>query len=160
VIEFQVYDEVFQPEYGIPVALEIIGEQGEKQTFSFTPDPSRRSMSLNLSEGIYRYRATIERNGKKETDSGTFSVLPGDPEAQDLAADFDLLRRLSESSGGKFFKAGEINKLTQWLADNPAPARVRSDESFYPLVDLMWMFFLILLIVGVEWGIRKAEGSY
>ncbi|MFZ9980441.1 MAG: vWA domain-containing protein [Cyclobacteriaceae bacterium] len=160
VIEFQIFDEVFQPEFGIPVQLEITGENGQKQSYNFTPDPSRRSLSLNLPEGIYRYRAIIERNGKKEVDSGNFSVLPGDRESQDLTADFDLLRRLSKSSGGKFFNVDEMNNLGQWFEANPPPARVRSDESLYPLVDLLWVFFLLMAVVGLEWGVRKAEGGY
>jgi len=160
VIEFQIYDEVFQPEYGIPVQLEITNEVGEKQSFSFTPDASRRTISVNLPEGIYRYRAVIERNGKKEADSGNFSVLPGDRESQDLTADFDLLRRLSKTSGGKFFRSPDLNSLEQWLKSNPSPSKVRSDESLYPLVDLLWVFFLLLALVGLEWGVRKAEGGY
>ena len=160
VLDVQIFNEVFQFEYGIPVQVEITSENGEKKDFSFTPNPSRSSLSLSLPGGIYRYKAALQRNGKTETDAGVFSVLPGDPESQELSADFGLLRQLAKNSGGKFFTASEWTQLNKWLMDHPASARVRSDESFYPAIDLIWIFILMVLLAGIEWGIRKAEGGY
>jgi hypothetical protein len=160
VLDVQIFNEVFQFEYGLPVQVEIFSENGEKKDFSFTPNPSRSSLSLSLPGGIYRYRATLQRNGKTESDAGVFSVLPGDPESQELSADFSLLRQLAKNSGGQFFTANDWTKLNRWLTDHPAPSRVRSNESFYPAIDLIWIFILIVLIAGIEWGIRKAEGGY
>jgi len=159
-LEVQIFNDVFEMEYGRAIDLEIINEKGEKRNFNFTSQPSRTQFSINLPDGIYRYKAGMERNGKKEIDQGVFSVLPGDSESQDLTADFGLLRQLAKKSGGNFFNQGEWEKLSQMMIDKPMSSRVHSDESFYPLIDLAWIFFLILTILTTEWIIRKSEGGY
>ena len=158
ILEIQIFDEVFQPQYGIPVQVEITNDRGEKQNLSFTPDPSKSRLTVSLTDGVYRYKASIERNGKKETDSGTFSISPGDAESQDLTADFQLLRRLSQNTGGQFFKVENWDDLKKWLTVNIPPSRMRSDQSFYPAIDLAWIFFLLLVLSGTEWVIRKRYG--
>lgn len=155
VLEVQTFDEVFQPQYGIPVQIELINERGEKRNLTFTPDPSKARLTISLPDGVYKFKSSTTRNGKNETDTGTFSILPGDAESQDLTADFQLLRGLAQNSGGSFFKLTEWNALKNFLTTSIPPARVRSDQSFYPAIDLTWIFFILLGIISLEWFIRK-----
>lgn len=155
-LEAQIFNEVFEPEYGLPVQLEITDEKGEKQKLTFTPEPTKTRFAVPLPDGVYRYKASIERNGKTETDNGSFSVSPGDAESQDLTADFQLLRQLSVNTGGRFEKIENWGQMKSWLLKNIPPSSVRSDESFYPAIDLLWIFFLVLVMLTTEWVVRRS----
>jgi len=158
--ETQVYNEVYQLQYGIPVKLEITGEDGERREYGFNTAAAGKRFSASLPAGIYRYRATIERDGKTEEDKGIFSVVPGDAEALDLTADMNLLRKLASASGGKFYHDSAIGQVAADLVENRRPGKLHSEESFRPLIDLPLFFFLLLALVSTEWFTRKYLGGY
>ncbi|MFM9074824.1 MAG: hypothetical protein ACKORJ_04550 [Bacteroidota bacterium] len=158
--ETQAFNEVYQLQYGIPVTLEITGEGGDRREFSFNTAAAGKRFSVSLPEGIYRYKASIMRDGKTETDKGIFSVVPGDAEALDLTADMDLLRTLSASSGGSYFHEQQMTGLAAELINNKRPGKLHSEESFRPLIDLPLFFFLLTLLVSIEWFTRKYLGGY
>ena len=160
VFESQIFNDVFEPQFGNTVSIEIIDEKGIRQTFSYTPNAARPFYQFNLSAGAYRYTASIDRNGKKEIDRGQFSVSPIQIENQNLTADFQMLRTLAANSGGKFFSNENIPGLTQYLNDQDMPSIVHTDESFHPLIDLKLLFVGLLLLISTEWFFRKYLGSY
>ena len=158
--ETQAFNEVYQLQYGIPVTLEITGEGGDRREFTFNTAAAGKRFSVSLPEGIYRYTASIVRDGKKETDKGIFSVVPGDAEALDLTADMDLLRSLAAASGGEHFNEEQMPQLAAALTNEKRPGKLHSEESFRPLIDLPLFFFLLLVLVSVEWFTRKYLGGY
>ena len=88
------------------------------------------------------------------------STIISQAELQNLTADFDLLRKLSANTGGKFYKADQINQLSSDLNKQEVKSVIHSEESFNNLLNLKWMFWLFLLFVSVEWFARKFFGSY
>lgn len=160
VFESQIFNDVFEPQFGSTVSLEVTDEKGKTQTFSYTPNAARPFYQFNLFAGAYRYIASIDRNGKKEIDRGQFSVSPLQIENQNLTADFQMLRTLAANSGGKFFSNESFSSLTQYLKEQDAPSIVHSDESFHPLIDLKLLFIGLLILITTEWFFRKYLGSY
>jgi len=160
VFETQIFNDVYEPQFGSMVSLDIVDEKGKAVKFSYTPNATRPRYQFNLPSGAYRYVASVERNGKKEEDRGQFSVSPLQIENQNLTADFQMLRTLSANSGGKFFSIKNMNKLEQHLKDQEAPSIVHSEESFHPLIDLKSLFIALLILVSTEWFFRKYLGSY
>jgi hypothetical protein len=160
VFESQIFNEVYEPQFGNTVSLHIVDEKGKTLKFSYTPNITRPRYQFNLPAGVYRYTASIERNGKREEDHGQFSVAPLQIESQNLTADFQMLRTLSTNSGGKFFTTETITGLEQQLKNQKAPSIVHSDESFHPLIDLKLLFVALLILITTEWFFRKYWGSY
>ncbi len=161
IFEGQVYNDLFEKIYGSKVDLILRDEKGKATNYSYTLNPGGERYQIGgLKEGAYRYTAVAEINSKKESVSGQFLVTAQNIEPQNLVADFGLLRKLSQASGGKFYHSGEWNKL---ISDNQkieARSLIHSEESFNPLVHAKWFFFLLLLLISVEWFWRKYSGSY
>jgi hypothetical protein len=113
-----------------------------------------------LKEGIYKYTSTTTISGKEEKVRAQFLVTAQQAELQNLTADFDLLRKLSASTGGKFYNTSETDKLRADLSKKEATSVIHSEEKFDNLLNLKWVFFILLALVSAEWFLRKFYGGY
>ena len=160
IFESQLFNDVYEPQFGSTVSLDLFDEKGKAMKFSYTPTLTRPRYQFNLPAGAYRYVASIERSGKREEDRGQFSVSPLQIENQNLTADFKLLRTLAANSGGKFFPSENLNGLSEFLKTEGPPSILHSEESFHPLIDLKMLFVGLLILISTEWFFRKYLGSY
>ena len=161
VIESQVYNDLFEPVYGNSVDFELRDEQGKVTPYQYVIGQGNSRYRIGgLKEGVYRYKASTTVKGSKEEVRGEFLVTEQNREAQNLTADFGLLRKLSENTGGKFFKQSEINGLKDALATTESKSLIHTDETFNPLINLKAVFFILLILVSLEWFLRKYFGSY
>lgn len=162
VIESQAYNELFEPIFGQPVDLEITGESGKPLRYHYVTGPGAGSRYRvgGLREGIYRFKASTELGGKREVANGEFLVLEQNLESRNLTADFSLLRKLSESTEGKFYKESAFDQLAADLSNTPAASTIHTEESFNPLINIKLVFFLLFLLVSAEWFLRKFSGAY
>jgi hypothetical protein len=161
VIESQVYNDLFELSYGNTIRIEVRNEEGEVSNYSYVTSPgSSRYRIGGLKEGIYRFKASTSLNGKTEEVNGQFLVKTQNLEAQNLIADFSLLRKLATETGGKFYKADQLNQLTNDLQQKKVASLIHSEETFNQLINLKWVFFLLLALISTEWFMRKYLGSY
>lgn len=161
-MESQVYNDLFEPVYGDAIDLELRDEQGKVTTYRYVTGPgnSSRYRIGGLKEGIYRYKAATDVKGKREEVRGEFLVTEQNQESQNLTADFGLLRKLAESTDGKFYKLSDIDRLTAALSSQEAKSVIHSEETFHPLINLKIVFFLLLALISLEWFFRKYLGAY
>jgi len=162
VIESQVYNELFEPVYGNAVEIELRGENNKLVTYRYVigPGTASRYRIGGLPEGVYKFTASTEVNGKKESARGEFLVVEQNQELRNLTADFGLLRKLAEATEGKFYRDSEIARLASDLSTQKLPSTIHSEESFNPIINIKAVFFLLLLLVSMEWFLRKFAGSY
>ncbi len=161
IIESQVYNDLFEPVYGNTISIELRNEANESFQYQYVTSPGGARYQIGgLREGVYRYKASTEINGKRESVNGQFLVVAQTIESQNLTADFGLLRKLSASSQGKFFSAENINALPADWKNTQATALIHSNETFNPLINLKWFFFLLLALISGEWFLRKYMGGY
>lgn len=161
VIESQVYNELFELVYGNTIQLELHDEQGRITNYSYTTSPGGSRYRIGgLKEGVYRFKASTRLNEKMEEVIGQFLVKSQNLEAQNLTADFSLLRKLSLETDGKFYNANQLSLLASDLEKTKAASLIHSDETFNQLINLKWVFFLLLILISTEWFLRKYMGSY
>ncbi len=161
VIESQVYNDLFELVYGNTIRIEVRNETGEVSNYNYVTSPgSSRYRIGGLKEGIYRFKASTSLNGKTEEVNGQFLVKTQNLEAQNLTADFGLLRKLATETGGKFYKADQSNQLASDLQQTKVASLIHSEETFNQLINLKWVFFLLLALISAEWFMRKYLGSY
>jgi len=161
VIESQVYNDLYELVYGNTIKLEVRDEQGEITTYSYVTSPgSSRYRIGGLRQGVYRFRASTSINEKTEVVAGQFLVKSQNLEAQNLTADFGLLRSLASETGGNFYKLSQLSSLLNDLQQTKAASLIHSEETFNQLINLKWVFFLLLALISAEWFLRKFMGSY
>jgi hypothetical protein len=161
VFESQVYNDIFEPVYGNTIEIEITEESGKKSEYTYVTSPGNIRYQIGgLKEGVYRYRSRTVINQKREEVRGEFAVVERQIELQNLTADFDMLRKLAANTGGKFFKAGETDALKNYIQQTQAQSVIHSEETYDSVINLKWVFWLLLLLISAEWGLRKYHGSY
>lgn len=161
VFESQVYNEIYEPVYGNIIELEISDEQNRRTTYSYMLQPaSTRYAVQGLKEGAYRFSATTDVSGKRETVRGQFVVTGRQIERQNLTADFDLLKRLALNTGGSFFTTQQWIDAEKTLSGLEARYLVRSDERYTAALNIPWILILLIALAGLEWFMRKFFGSY
>jgi hypothetical protein len=99
-------------------------------------------------------------NDKTEEVRGEFAVVQRQAELQNLTADFDLLRRLSKNTGAEFYSLSNFDALKAELQQHEAKTIIHSEEAYNSLINLKWVFFVLLAMISVEWFARKYFGSY
>ena len=161
VFESQVYNDIFEPIYGNSVEIDVTHEGGQRTNYTYVISPGNTRYQIGgLKEGVYRYRSSTVLGGKTESVRGEFAVVERQAELQNLTADFDLLRKLSENSGGKFYAATNIAALKSDLQKTEASSVIHTEETYDSIINLKWVFWLLLILVTAEWGLRKFYGSY
>ena len=85
-----------------------------------------------------------------------FSVYDDNTEETEVAADLSYLRRLSEASGGRVLKPGEFAAMLTAAKVTPVDdsPRVRKVTAW----DRAWFFWLIGILFGADWYLRRRWG--
>ena len=161
VFETEIYNAIYEKLYNLPIKLEIKDEKGITRNFSYstTADNSKFEIS-SLPAGVYRYRASTTVLGKSELSSGEFVIRDIQLENLNLTADFDVLRQLSAKTGGKFFKNNHFEEIKQTILNHKVTDKIDATEDLKEMINLRWIFFLILGLLTVEWVMRKYLGGY
>jgi len=161
VFESQVYNDIFEPVYGNTIDIDITDDQGKASQYTYVTSPGNIRYQIGgLREGVYRYRSQTEINGRKEEVRGQFAVVTQLIELQNLTADFDMLRKLAANTGGKFYTADNLERLQTDLSQKEATGVIRSEETYNALINLRLLFWVLLVLAGVEWFFRKYFGGY
>ncbi|GAB2643481.1 hypothetical protein GCM10027035_42030 [Emticicia sediminis] len=161
IFENEAYNDIYEKIYNQDIKLDITDEKGKIRSFSYTTTKDNSRFEITgLPEGVYRYKASTQVLGKGEVVDGQFIVRNTDLESLNTTADFNMLRTLATQNNGKFFVASQLEKLKDFLSSNKAPDKVTSVEEMNEFINLKWVFFVLLLLATVEWGIRKYLGSY
>jgi hypothetical protein len=161
VFENEIYNEIFERIYNQDIALEITSETGEKNNYNYTITEANSQYRIGgLKEGIYSYKASTSIKGQNEISEGAFTVKSIQLEALDLTANHNMLRRLSDQNSGKFFHFSELENLQDELILKEAKGVITSNVDLLPIINMKWLFFVLLAIISAEWFIRKYSGGY
>ena len=161
IFETELYNDIYERLYDKPVRLEINDEKGVTRSYNYMPTVANSRFEISrLPEGAYRFRASVVVNGKTEQSAGQFVVRDLQLEALNTTADHGLLRQLAQQTGGQFYGPTRIDDLVRNLTVRPQPARLTSTEEMNEIINWRWLFFVVLTLATVEWGLRKFYGGY
>ncbi len=161
VFESQVYNDLFEPVYGNVIDIELTDENGKKSNYNYTLSLGNERYTIGaLKEGVYKYKSKTSINQKNEEVRGEFAVVARKAELQNLTADFGLLRKLAANTGGKFYTSAQASTLQTDLISREAKQIIHTEETYNSIINLRWVFVLLLLLVSVEWFTRRYFGGY
>ena len=129
-------------------------------TFSKTTNAYRLNAGV-LPVGNYKYKAKTAFSGEQFDYDGQFSVQPIQLELFNTTADHALLNVLSRERGGKVIFPNEIEGIPALLKEEQKLTPIIYQSSLtQSVINLKWICWLLLIIFGVEWFIRRYMGSY
>ena len=161
IFETEIYNAIYEKLYNLPIKLEIKDEKGVARNFTYSTTADNTKFELSsLPAGVYCYRASTTVLGKAELSTGEFVIKDVQLENQNLTADFDVLRQLSNKTGGEFFKNNQLEAVKQTILNHQVPEKIDATEDLKEMISLRWFFFLILALMTVEWVMRKYLGGY
>jgi hypothetical protein len=157
----QVYDQKSSPVDDARITVSVAGDGGTAATQLRPLGSGRYEGSFQgLAEGEYTYRATAEAGGSViGTDSGKLTIGGVSLELQDTRANLALLRLLAARTGGRFMGPSDASSLDSLLTREPwflSEETHRTKE-----IELWnWRYLLagIVLLLAVEWGVRRVSG--
>lgn len=162
-IEFnaEVYNQSYQLITDPDVSL-IITDSAGKQ-FNYTMSKSGNSYYLNsglFPTGEYSYKATVKVNDNVYSKNGTITVKAIVAEKTNTIANHSLLFQMAQQSGGKMYYKNQISELEKELASNELIKPITyTHKQLSDLIDLKWLFFLVVGLFSIEWLIRKRGGT-
>lgn len=157
----EAYNEALEPIYGQNITLKIQDTEGAEKSFEFANGENQSGVNIGtLPGGRYTYTASARINGSLQQDKGEFVVEEQQLEALHAVADHNLLYQLGTNTGSRLYYPAQLQQLEQDILKAEHKELIYSSESLNDLVDLKWLFFIILALVCGEWFVRKYNGSY
>jgi hypothetical protein len=139
-------------------------EDAEGKAYNYTFSQAGNAYRLNagiLPVGNYSFQAAVFYNGERLTYDGQFSVKPIQLERYETTANHNLLRLLSERYGGELVYPDNIGSIAGKLqARETVKPVIYETAKTRSVMDLKWLFFVLLLIFTLEWGLRRYYGAY
>lgn len=115
----------------------------------------------NLEPGDYTFVAETKLGNQNFTEKGSFSILKNELETQNSQADFDVLYQLSEKTGGKFSSYENYGTLLDVIrANKQITVQTHKQTLKDEWINLKFLFFILIILMGTEWFLRKYWGIY
>ena len=162
ILNAELYNDAYEAINTEEVTIEVINQNNEK--FNFTFDHQGENYVLNagnLPTGIYSFVAEVEIGSEKFTENGSFTVVPVNIEQTVTHANHNMLFRLASQSGGQFYLPSQTEALISELqTTNKLKPVSYFQEMINEMLNMRWIFFVLLLFMSLEWFLRKYRGVY
>lgn len=153
----QSYELVTEPD------VTLILKDSKNKTYNYTFSKKQTMYALSAGQfpaGEYSYEAKVKYGDKLYTKQGMIIVKEIVSERINTVANHQLLYQISQQSGGKLFYKNQLEKLEKEFLSNDAIKSITySQKQLTDLVNLKWLFFIILILLSTEWFLRKYNGK-
>jgi uncharacterized membrane protein len=159
-LRVEVRDKEYKPVSNAHVQARFISPDGSTATLELSPQP--------LEEGVYSGEWTAEKPGsyvaeiiagREQEELGkdmlTFRREDGVAENFHTSQNRELLEKLSEETGGRYYKPSETSKLANEISYSEAGITTRETRDLW---DMPALFLLVLAIRAAEWLLRRRWG--
>ncbi len=161
VFEAEAYNDLFEKVFDQTIQLKVISESNSEKSYTFIlSKESSRFVISNLPAGLFNFTASTTILGKNESTTGQFLVTETELESLNSVADFGMLKTFSKQNNGEFVLAKNIFELRNSLEKKGMIDKIISLEELKDFINLRWVLIFIVLLITLEWGLRKFFGSY
>jgi len=156
-LEADVYNKSYEAIHSAEVNMVLRNSKKESFNFSFSSNGKYYQVNLGqLPADSYEFTATSKAGEQVQQKSGKLQVREMNAEKFDLVANHRLLYQLSTRSGGKLYTMADHKALVRELLNKKEIKTITySISNLNRLIDWPLLFFIFLLTLGLEWGIRK-----
>jgi nitrogen fixation protein FixH len=159
-LRVEVRDKAFNPVADAQVQARFLGPGNSSATVQLAPQP--------LEEGIYTAEWTAEKpgtyvveiiagRGQEEIGRDVLSFRREDGVAENFhtSQNRELLEKLSDQTGGRYYTPGEASRLTREISYSEAGITTRETRDLW---DMPIVFLLAVSIRAAEWLLRRKWG--
>lgn len=156
----ELYNDAYEAVTDAEIGIDIKHSSDKNYSFLFSKKETFYELNAGfLPEGEYSFLAKTNYGGKKLESSGNFIVEKTNQELQQTTANHQILYNLSDGSGAEMVYPDNISSLTDFINQNEKIKTVSyQDKSYEELINIKWFFFLLILILSIEWFLRKRNG--
>ncbi|MEO1261071.1 MAG: hypothetical protein AAFZ15_19880 [Bacteroidota bacterium] len=160
-LDAELYNQTYQLVNGPDVSLVITNADGRDFQYTFNRTTNAYTLSAGIMPvGSYRYRANVNLNGQNLEYNGQFSVQPIQLELYETTADHSMLRNLSAEYGGALFYQNQFNELGDAILAKDIKPVIYSSTRTRSIINVKWIFFLLMGLLSLEWFLRRYYGGY
>jgi hypothetical protein len=155
-----VRDEQFKPVSNAEVSIRVTAPGGQERTMAAAlsdPSEGRYVASIRFDQpGVYRVAADARR-GSETLGTAMRPMLVGgvDIELAEPALNEPLLRRMAETTGGKYVPAADAGSVAQLVAQSEVGERPTEMRDLW---HNGFSLLAIVLLLALEWLIRRRVG--
>ena len=112
----------------------------------------------NIPSGEYKYSVSVEN--QKANASGSFKIVPFEVEQQFTNSNYSKLAMLSSNTNGAVYYTDTSKKLISDLKLDERFKSIQKNKLIKtPLINFKWLLGFILLLLTIEWFVRKYYGK-
>jgi len=156
----EVRDQQYQPASDAQVEAKVIAPDGSSETVALHPEPLTAGVYSAewqaLKSGSYVAEVTAHQAGKVlGKDALTFRREDGQAENFHREQNKELLSKLAEQTGGRYYAPGDAKALTKEISFSEAGISGRETKEIW---DMPVVFLLVLALKSTEWLLRRRWG--
>jgi len=162
IIDAEVYNDSYEIINTPEVNIVIKNKENKLYQYSFSKTSNAYTLNAGqLPVGEYSYDAKVKVGSIIYTRNGRFIVSGLNKEAIVTNADHKTLYNLATRHKGAMYYPKETEKLYDEIVNNEEFKPVIYEISkTSELINIKSLLFLIILLLSIEWFIRKRSGSY
>lgn len=161
ILNAELYNDNYELSNEPDVAIDLRSKSGKKYSFLF----SRSGKSYQLDAGLlpsdeYTFEARTSLGKNNYTASGSFLIEELNMELMQTTANHQLLYNLATQSGGEMVYPDAIATLKDLILKNEKVKTISYEEKSYEsLINLKWIFVVLMFLLSFEWFLRKRNGA-
>jgi hypothetical protein len=161
ILNAELYNDALELTNTPDVKIDLKSTSGKNYSFLFT----RSGQSYQLDAGIlpvdeYTYTASTKLGTKTFTANGLLTVKALNLETRQSVANHQLLNNIAKQSGGQMLLPSQVSQLADLIKHNDnIKTIVYQDKHYSDIIDIKWIFAIILVLLSAEWFVRKREGE-
>jgi hypothetical protein len=158
----ELYNRSFELVNDPDASLTVQDASGKEYNFTFNKAGNAYRLNAGvLPVGSYRFTGKVFFNGEQLTYNGQFSIQPIQLEQYETTADHNTLRLLSKQYGGAVFYPQAISQIPTAIRDRDTVKPVIYETAqTQPVINFKWLFAILLILLALEWGLRRYFGAY
>lgn len=158
----EVYNQSYELIQTPDVMLNITDEKGTVYKYTFSKTSRAYHLNSGLrSPGEYSWEASTKVGNETYTKKGRFVVTRLMAERSVTTANHRVLFNLAQAHDGQLVYPSTMNTLPTIIkAREDIKPVVYNPQKLLELVQLWWIFAILLGLLTLEWFIRKRQGAY
>lgn len=156
------YNEALQAITSPTISWELDYEHKKMRKGNFTAKGDFYNQDFGkLKPGRYYWKASTTHNQKKYTKTGAFIIEDINLEQLESAARHATLYQLANQTDAKVLELKAYDKLISILDKKEDLLALRTEtQQFDPLLDYLFLFFILFGFLVTEWFLRRYHGTY